>query len=411
MNDSPILRVNTLDKYFENDLGEQIPILNNISFTLQKGQSIGLIGKNGSGKTTLLKILSQIIRPSAGQLELFGKHIAMIDVDGFFNQELSGESNTRFYLQLQGLTPSQIDRIIPAIQAFSGIGNYFNKPLKSYSKGMQIRLILSTILELDADLFIIDEVFFAGDREFLLHLVQRQKQMRENGVSFLIASHNLSELLEMTEECIWIEDHSIKMKDASSIVLKEYQNQINRKFSEDKILESQLAFDLFASNYVARFSDIPAHELENQWIQNLHIEINSRPQPTYFNGFSLQISYLQKDYTFQIFPGIHLLNFKNQSICISASINSHSIQEQKNNNSRQAQKSFTFQFPPQHLIQGRYLLKFIFFKEPANQIPHVEEAFQIEKTLLLEIFPDAQIVYGEDLYKCPINLYNCWKFS
>jgi ABC-type polysaccharide/polyol phosphate transport system ATPase subunit len=158
MNDGNILiDVKNISKKYILD-NKEFEALQNISFQLRKGESIGLIGENGSGKSTLLKILSGLIKPSSGEVVINGKINSLIEVGSNFISDLTGRENVKQFLKLNNISKFEIDEKINEIHEFSGLNDFFDQPIKFYSTGMFVRLAISAGFHIDADIFLIDEV-------------------------------------------------------------------------------------------------------------------------------------------------------------------------------------------------------------------------------------------------------------
>ena len=169
--------------------------LNNVSFQIEIGDCVGIVGNNGSGKSTLLKILSGITKPTAGSVSLYGKVASILDIGAGFHPELTGKENVYLNAQLLGFSKYEVDQKFDEIIAFSEIGYFINEPVKNYSNGMYLRLAFSIMANLDFDIYLLDEVLSVGDDNFrekcqskIYDLVQSKTK------TFLIVSHVFQDL-------------------------------------------------------------------------------------------------------------------------------------------------------------------------------------------------------------------------
>ena len=166
--------------------------LTNVSFEVNRGEFIGIIGRNGSGKSTLLKILSGVIEPTTGSFKMAGSVLSLLELGTGFNPELTGRQNIFHSAQLLDLDANFLRSIIEEIEAFSDIGEYFDHPVKMYSSGMYVRLAMSIFLHLKPDIFIIDEALSVGDVFFQQKCFSRIDKMVQTGTTFLLVSHDIN---------------------------------------------------------------------------------------------------------------------------------------------------------------------------------------------------------------------------
>lgn len=202
--------------------GESFQALSNISFTVRKGETIGIIGKNGSGKSTLLKILSGITPPDEGTVEFYGKSASVLEIGTGFNPELTGLENIYFSSALYGISEKEIEQKLQTIIDFSGVADFLHEPVKNYSSGMYLRLAFSIIAHIDADILILDEVMSTGDAEFQLKSQEKMAGLVHEGKTLIIVSHNLSELARMVKRIIHIDQGKIIRDDSAVSVLDSY---------------------------------------------------------------------------------------------------------------------------------------------------------------------------------------------
>lgn len=196
--------------------------LNNVSFTVRKGEAIGIIGNNGSGKSTLLKILSQITRPSGGEVHFYGSVTSILEIGTNFHPDLTGMENVDLHLRLAGLASEQLAVRREEILAYSEIGDFFYEPVKVYSSGMFLRLAFAMAFHLQSDIFLLDEVISVGDEGFRLKCQDMLKQLQQQGKTLVFVSHNRLEILELSERCIWLDKGSVRRDGNSATVMSEY---------------------------------------------------------------------------------------------------------------------------------------------------------------------------------------------
>lgn len=169
---------------------DDYPVLHGIDLEILRGETVGIMGRNGAGKTTLLGILGNVIQPTSGNVERFGRIATLLGLTAGFNANFSGRENAYLFCSMQGISRVETDKRIGAIEAFADLGRYFDRPLRTYSSGMQSRLAFSCAIHVDCDLIIIDETLAVGDANFRMKCYDRIRHMKESGQTFLLVSHN-----------------------------------------------------------------------------------------------------------------------------------------------------------------------------------------------------------------------------
>jgi len=165
--------------------------LQNISFEIKRGDSVGVIGQNGSGKSTLLQLITGILAPTYGKIEVKGKIGALIELGSGFNPEFSGKENVYLNGSLLGLSNHEIERKFDQIAAFADIGEHLERAVKTYSSGMMLRLAFAVQMAVEPDILIIDEALAVGDAKFQLKCFRRLAELKENGCTIFFVSHSI----------------------------------------------------------------------------------------------------------------------------------------------------------------------------------------------------------------------------
>jgi len=196
--------------------------LKNISFLVQKGEVMGVIGKNGSGKSTLLKILASIVTPTSGEYNCKGRVTALLELSGGFNMELTGIKNINFLGELQGFSKDEMKSRTKQILDFAEIGEYANKPVKSYSSGMYMRLAFSLAIHVDPDILIIDEILAVGDIRFQKKCLRKIQKFKAEGKTIILCSHSLELVKDFCTRTIWIHEGNLKDDGSSKDVTNHY---------------------------------------------------------------------------------------------------------------------------------------------------------------------------------------------
>jgi len=198
--------------------------LQHVSFEVQRGQSVGVIGQNGSGKSTLLQLITGILTPTYGSIEVIGRVGALIELGSGFNLEFTGRENVYLNGSLLGLSQDEIERKFDQIAAFADIGEHLNRPVKTYSSGMMLRLAFAVQMAVEPDILIIDEALAVGDARFQLKCFKRLEQLKENGTTILFVSHAIDWVKSFCHKGLVLESgRVIYWGDAATAATKYYE--------------------------------------------------------------------------------------------------------------------------------------------------------------------------------------------
>jgi lipopolysaccharide transport system ATP-binding protein len=182
--------------------------LNDVSFEIVKGETVGIIGRNGAGKSTLLKILTGVLTPTHGQVLTSGKVLALLELGAGFNPELTGVENVYFNGALLGASRKEMDEKLDAILDFADIGEFIHQPVKTYSSGMYVRLAFAVIANMDADVIIVDEALSVGDAFFVQKCMRFLRKFIEHG-TLVFVSHDTGAVLNLCDRAVWLHDGTV----------------------------------------------------------------------------------------------------------------------------------------------------------------------------------------------------------
>jgi len=196
--------------------------LKEVSFEIEHGEALGLIGRNGAGKSTLLKILSRITRPSKGKITLFERVNSLLEVGTGFNTELSGRDNIFLNGSYLGMSTQEIKQKFDEIVAFSEIEQFIDTPVKYYSSGMFVRLAFSVAVHLTPESLLIDEVLAVGDAGFQQKSMEKMKELLGSGATIVLVSHSEQSIREICQRVIWLDKGMILMDGPVSDVVQHY---------------------------------------------------------------------------------------------------------------------------------------------------------------------------------------------
>ena len=201
-------------------------ILKGISFDIEKGDILGIIGKNGSGKSTLLKLITRIIYPDSGSIKINGKVSSLIELGAGFHPDMTGRENIYINASIYGLTKKEIDAKLDTIIKFSELEEFIDSPIRTYSSGMYMRLAFSVAINVEAEILLIDEILSVGDANFQAKCFKKMQELKDSGITIVIVSHDLHTMKELCNKVIWIESGKIRESgDAEAVILK-YLNEI-----------------------------------------------------------------------------------------------------------------------------------------------------------------------------------------
>ncbi|WP_299980332.1 ABC transporter ATP-binding protein [uncultured Pseudoteredinibacter sp.] len=195
--------------------------LKNISFSLKKGETVGIVGRNGSGKSTLLQTIVGTLSPSEGSVQSRGRIAALLELGAGFNPEFTGKENVFLNASIYGLTHEQIEERYERICEFAGIGEFIDQPVKTYSSGMYVRLAFAVIVHVDADILIIDEALAVGDALFSQKCMRFLEDFKERG-SILFVSHDAGAVTRLCDRAIWLEKGSLVKEGSAKEVTENY---------------------------------------------------------------------------------------------------------------------------------------------------------------------------------------------
>lgn len=205
---------------------EERSVLKGISFDVKRGEAIGLIGHNGCGKSTTLKLLTRIMYPDSGSIEIKGRVSSLIELGAGFHPDMSGRENIYINASIFGLTRKEIDKRVEAIITFSELEEYIDNPVRTYSSGMYMRLAFSVAINVDADVLLIDEILAVGDVNFQQKCFEKLKEIKKDGTTIVIVSHSLPQIEQICERSFWIDGGRIREEGRPKVVHEKYLSEM-----------------------------------------------------------------------------------------------------------------------------------------------------------------------------------------
>ncbi|MCM3747652.1 ABC transporter ATP-binding protein [Paenibacillus pasadenensis] len=200
--------------------------LSNVSIEIGKGEIVGIIGKNGSGKSTLLKIITGVVSPTSGSIEVNGKISALLELGAGFNLEYTGMENIYLNGMMLGFSKEEMSEKIEGILAFADIGEFIHQPVKAYSSGMFARLAFSVAINVDPDILIVDEALAVGDLKFQIKCMEKFNELRSRGKTILFVSHDINSIKRYCHRAIWINEGLVVAQGHTETICDRYTDYL-----------------------------------------------------------------------------------------------------------------------------------------------------------------------------------------
>ncbi|MEJ8322437.1 ABC transporter ATP-binding protein [Kosakonia sacchari] len=198
--------------------------LKNINFAIERGDSVGVVGKNGAGKSTLLQMLTGTLSPTSGSIKVNGRVAALLELGAGFNPEFTGQENIYMNASILGLTKEEINARYDEIVSFADIGDFINQPVKTYSSGMYVRLAFAVAANIQPDILIIDEALAVGDIRFQLKCLKHMNALKDNGTTILFVSHSPEQVKRFCNKALWIDGGMIRASGSANDVCDRYND-------------------------------------------------------------------------------------------------------------------------------------------------------------------------------------------
>lgn len=264
------LVVNTFKR--NNASREELWALRDITFTVEQGETLGIIGPNGSGKSTLLKLITRILEPNSGRIAVNGKVSALIELGAGFHPDLTGRENIFLNGSILGMSRREMEEKFEEIVEFTELGRFIDTPLKHYSSGMQMRLGFAIATNVDPDILLIDEVLAVGDEAFQRKCLKRIADFKRRGKTILFVSHDLDAVRKLCDRAIWLEAGQVQAKGLTREVVDRYLMQVHER--ERAKLAAQQAPPAEALPGEELSKEAPAEGVKKRW-GTREIEITS----------------------------------------------------------------------------------------------------------------------------------------
>ncbi|MEE1137390.1 MAG: polysaccharide ABC transporter ATP-binding protein [Acutalibacteraceae bacterium] len=319
---------------------ERFLALNDMSFDIKKGETVGIIGRNGAGKSTILKLICRVTAPTKGNIYLNGRITSMLEVGTGFHPELTGRENVYLNGAILGMTKAEIDRKFDEIVEFSEVGQFIDTPVKRYSSGMKVKLAFAVASHLDSEIMIMDEVLAVGDVAFQNKCIARMKKVaEEEGRTILYVSHNMATVKSLCNRCIVLSHGHVAFEGATDEAISVYM--------QDDTLDNTTFFDV--TNAERQRKNSMRHVL-----QNLHMYESSTSTFEYGEKFPFRITWKSENDTERVLMKMVINGIDTTPVGV---IFGGELKQKTGENSAE------FAFDTSYLVPGRYTVDVLLYDE------------------------------------------------
>lgn len=339
--------------------------LEDINFEVEKGEILGIVGVNGSGKSTLLKIITDVLTPSIGEVNVKGKISALLELGAGFNPEYTGIENIYLNGTLLGFTNEEMKSKIPEIVKFAEIGDFIHQPVKSYSSGMFARLAFGVAINVEPDILIVDEALSVGDLNFQIKCMKKFDEFRNAGKTILFVSHDVNAIKRYCTRTIWIKQGHLVANGNTDDVTDRYLDFLHSaeagefrsdgKISDDVIVQTE-AEDYSAQNPndIGRITSVDIVGYENSETRDIQ----------FGEAMTVELNYIMKrDDIGEIVLGIAIYTLDNQYVCgLNTLLDKHVVKYKKGKN------KILLEYEKMNILGGTYSFDIAIYEKNA-QVP------------------------------------------
>ena len=290
---------------------EEFWAVNNVSFEIEKGEAIGIIGRNGAGKSTLLKLLSRITEPSTGRIEMNGRVASLLEVGTGFHPELTGRENIYLNGAVLGMTRVEIKQKFDEIVEFSGIEKFLDTPVKRYSSGMYVRLAFAVAAHLEPEILVVDEVLAVGDAEFQKKCLGKMEDVsKKEGRTVLFVSHNMGVIAQLCKKCIVLNKGGVEFFGDTQTAIEKYLRGNNTENTEGGYVNNKSNYNVLkvAQIYLTDDKQLTINKFKHDEPIVMHVDIET--EETKLHDVTVGIAVLDKLKN-KVFTTIHKPDFTN----------------------------------------------------------------------------------------------------
>lgn len=279
---NPVDRIKETFSRKKKQYSQEFYALDHLTFSIGKGETIGIVGRNGSGKSTLLKILTGVLQPTEGTILVNGKISALLELGAGFNPELTGRENVYLNGTVMRIPKSEMEKKVPEILQFADIGDFIDQPVKTYSSGMFVRLAFAVAINVDPDILIVDEALAVGDTRFQVKCMDKFKEFQRNGKTILFVSHDINSIKRFCKRTIWLNCGRVIMDGDTDRVTDQYMD----------FLKSDLPIETFISENITKIEN-PIQDVENLEEQLANVDIAEIMDLKMYNSDGMQVEEIQ----------------------------------------------------------------------------------------------------------------------
>ncbi|MCD7826538.1 MAG: ABC transporter ATP-binding protein [Clostridiaceae bacterium] len=290
--------------------------LKDISLSIKRGESVGIVGVNGSGKSTLLKLIAGVLNPTEGTVETYGKVAALLELGAGFNPEYTGRENIYLNGTMMGYSEAEMEQRVQPIIRFADIGDFIDQPVKTYSSGMFARLAFAVAINVSPDILIVDEALAVGDTRFQVKCINKMKELKERGTTILFVSHATEQIKRFCTRAIWIREGCVYEDGEASQVVDLYDNFM-RYGSGNGLTDSDIsdgeekAIERERKNILAAIDSVTVTEDVIHTFDELQVNVEYEILEENIEGFLLGVAIYSKDRSEYIFgPNTSLDQFE-----------------------------------------------------------------------------------------------------
>lgn len=362
--DRPQDRIKEALNPFHKRYSRDFMALDDISFSVKRGECVGILGKNGAGKSTILKILTGVLTQTSGKVKVNGKVSALLELGGSFNPEMTGIENIYLNGTLMGLTKKEIDDKVNDIIEFADIGSFIYQPVKMYSSGMFARLAFAVSINVEPDILIIDEALSVGDIAFQYKCFQKMMELKEKGIALILVSHSTQQILQNCDRALLLNSGKL-IKDSKNVinVINDYEKILRGiSLKEDKILKTKNLGENLSDEWLNDYDISPKKELsENRMgsyraiIRDVHVndsvcDISTNTIVYSGNKAYLHFKIYAKEDIDNVILGVSLRNKEGVDLWVQNNLLSNSVI-----NLKKGVNFITYEFR-MNLVPNQYLL-------------------------------------------------------
>jgi teichoic acid transport system ATP-binding protein len=306
--------------------------LNDVSFEIKKGETVGIIGKNGAGKSTLLKIITGVLTPSSGHVHVNGRIASLLELGAGFNPEYTGVENIYLQGTLMGYNREEMEEKIDTILEFADIGDFVHQQVKTYSSGMFARLAFAVAINVDPDILIVDEVLSVGDARFQAKSIKKMESIKKKGTTILFVSHGIEQVKRFCQKAIWIDKGKIRQIGDQASVGDMYTDSLHLESLENsKDEEKSLIKKNTNTSTQAKIVNFSLEKKEIEVFDSLIVTIKYEVFDEYIDGLLLGVAIFDSERNYIFGPntyldkyeiisdkGVHILQYEIPKIPLTA---------------------------------------------------------------------------------------------